>query len=153
MSTPSRPPASTALWGQLLRKNTLAAPSPAVPLPPTAPLDKTGTSMRILLHDTQANFDKFSTKIDALTSDIDDAKRELILVKDLFQREHETLTTDIVDLVNRSQTQIQKSLGDPAQATNLESFRKDVDSRLDGLCKRIDDIQSVIQFLDRPSQY
>ncbi|KAJ6538537.1 hypothetical protein DFH09DRAFT_1368911 [Mycena vulgaris] len=143
MST-SRPSASTALWGQLLRKNTLAAPS-VVPLPPTAPLDKTGTSMRILLHDTQANFEKFSTRVDTLTSGIDGAKREIVIVKDLFQREHETLTMDVVDLVNRSQTQIQKSLGEPAQAMTLESFRKDVDSRLDGLAKRIDDMQSFNQ--------
>ncbi|KAJ7752787.1 hypothetical protein DFH07DRAFT_744809 [Mycena maculata] len=138
MSTPSRP---TPLWGQLLSKNTFA--SAGTPLPPTAPLDKTGTSMRILLHDTQANFERFSTKVDALTSGIDDAKRELVVVKDLFHGEHESLTTEMLDLVNRSQTQIQKSLGDPAQAANLESFRKDVDARFDGLCKRIDDMQSV----------
>ncbi|KAJ7498667.1 hypothetical protein FB451DRAFT_1202673 [Mycena latifolia] len=144
MSTPSRPSASTVLWGQLLRKNTLAAPS-AVPLPPTAPLDKTGTSMRILLYDTQSNFEKFSTKVDTLTSGINEAKREIVMVKDLFQREHESLTMDVVDLVNRSQTQILKSLGEPAQATTLETFRKAVNGRLDGLTKRIDDMQSFNQ--------
>ncbi|KAJ7094528.1 hypothetical protein B0H15DRAFT_829917 [Mycena belliarum] len=97
MSTPSRPPASAALWGQLLRKNTLATPS-MVPVPPTAPLDKTGTSMRILLHDTQANFEKFSAKVDTLTSGITEAKREIVIVRDLFQREHEAHTMDVVDL-------------------------------------------------------
>ncbi|KAJ7129386.1 hypothetical protein C8R44DRAFT_700131 [Mycena epipterygia] len=147
MSTASRPPASgsTALWGQLLRKGTLAAPSSAVPLPPTAPLDKNNTSMRILLHDTQANFERFSARVDTLTSGMDGAKREIIVVKDLFERGHESLTLDMFDLVNRSQTQIQKSLGHPAQATNLESFQKDVGARLDALSKRIDDMQSVIQ--------
>ncbi|KAF7355542.1 hypothetical protein MSAN_01471300 [Mycena sanguinolenta] len=153
---------TNALWGQLLRKNTLAAP-PTVPLPPTAPLDKTGTSMRILLHDTQANFEKFATRVDTLTSEIDEAKREIVIVKDLLQGSQESLSMDIVDLgmfqsnavyvrdseggkqVNRSQTQIQKSLGDPAQAPALELFRKDVDARLDGLSKRIDDMQSFSQ--------
>ncbi|KAJ7180361.1 hypothetical protein C8R43DRAFT_1056544 [Mycena crocata] len=145
MSTPSRTPAASVLWGHLLRKNTLAGP-PAAPLPPTAPLDKTGTSMRILLHDTQANFEKFSVKVDTLTSGIDQAKREIGIVKDLFQADRESLTLDVVDLVNRSQTQIQKSLGDPAQAPILESFRKEVDARLDGLSKRFDDLQAVIRF-------
>ncbi|KAJ6628909.1 hypothetical protein B0H10DRAFT_1868714 [Mycena sp. CBHHK59/15] len=144
MSVPSRPPVST-LWGHLLRKQTLASPSATIPLPPTAPLDKTGTSMRILLHDTQANFEKFSARVDALTTGMDDAKREIVTVKNLFQEEHDLLTTEVVDLVNRSQTQIQKSLGVPAQAEKLEMFRKDVDLRLDGLTKRIDDIQSVIR--------
>ncbi|KAJ7639078.1 hypothetical protein FB45DRAFT_741254, partial [Roridomyces roridus] len=136
----SRP---TPLWGQLLRKHTLAVPSTESPLPPTAPLDRNGTSMRILLHDTQANFEKFSTKVDTLTSGIDDTKRELLIVRDLFQKEHESLTMDFVDLVNRSQTQVQKSVGEPAQATALESFRKDVEIRLEGLTKRLDDMQSV----------
>ncbi|KAF8142308.1 hypothetical protein K438DRAFT_1635871, partial [Mycena galopus ATCC 62051] len=138
----ARPPTSNALWGHLLRKNTLAPPVD-VPLPPTAPFDKTGTSMRILLHDTQANFEKFSTRVETLTSGIEDAKQELVIVKDLFQGVQESHTMDIVDLVNRSQTQIQKSMGDPAQAKALELFRKDVDSRLDGVSKRIDDMQAV----------
>ncbi|KAJ7930050.1 hypothetical protein B0H13DRAFT_2652147 [Mycena leptocephala] len=75
----------------------------------------------------------------------DEAKREIVVVKDLFQGAQESLTTDIVDLVNRSQTQIQKSMGDPAQATALELFRKDVDTRLGGLSKRLDDMQSFNQ--------
>ncbi|KAJ6515619.1 hypothetical protein C8R45DRAFT_1086802 [Mycena sanguinolenta] len=135
---------TNALWGQLLRKNTLAAP-PTVPLPPTAPLDKTGTSMRILLHDTQANFEKFATRVDTLTSEIDEAKREIVIVKDLLHGSQESLSMDIVNLVNRNQTQIQKSVGDPAQASALELFRKDVDARLDGLSKRIEDMQSFNQ--------
>ncbi|KAJ7780981.1 hypothetical protein B0H16DRAFT_1496720 [Mycena metata] len=143
MATPSRPPPSNALWGQLLRKSTLAAPA-TVPLPPTAPLDKTGTSMRILLHDTQANFENFSTRVDTVSAEIERTRREIVVVKDLFQGAQESLTNDVVDLVNRSQTQIQKSLGSPAQATTLDLFRKDVDARLHGLSKRIDDMQSVI---------
>jgi hypothetical protein len=94
MSTSSHPPPSNALWGHLLRKNTVVAPAP---LPPTVQ-DKTGTSMRILLHDTQANFETFSTRVDALTSGIDNARREIVIVKDLFQGAQESLTMDIVDL-------------------------------------------------------
>ncbi|KAJ6490312.1 hypothetical protein C8R47DRAFT_465018 [Mycena vitilis] len=136
-----------ALWGQLLRKDTFA--TPPVPLPPTAPLDKTGTSMRILLHDTQANFERFSTRVDTLTEGIEEAKRDIVMVKDLFQGAQERLTLDIVDLVNRSQTQIQKTVGEPAQANTLEQLRKDVDVRLDGLSKRIDDMQAVTPVLTR----
>ncbi|KAJ7167463.1 hypothetical protein C8R46DRAFT_995579 [Mycena filopes] len=143
-STPTtRPPPVNALWGQLLRKSTLAPPT-AGPLPPTAPLDKTGTSMRILLHDTQANFERFSTRVDTLASGIDNAKREIVIVKDLFQGAQETLTMDVVDLVNRSQTQIQKSMGSPAQAATLDLLRKDVEIRLNGLARRLDDMQSVL---------
>ncbi|KAK7061958.1 hypothetical protein R3P38DRAFT_2832540 [Favolaschia claudopus] len=143
-STSAHPLPGNALWGQLLRKNTLATPS-TVPVPPTAPLDKTGTSMRILLHDTQTNFEKFSARVERLTSGIDDTKRELVIVKDLFQGAQESLTLDIVDLVNRTQTQIQNSLGEPAQVAALELLRKDVDARLDGLSQRIDDMQSFNQ--------
>lgn len=98
MSIPSHPPASNALWGQLLSRNTFAAAPATVPLPPTAPLDKTGTSMRILLHDTQANFERFSIKVDTLTSGMDEAKREIVIVKNLFEGAQESLTSDIVDL-------------------------------------------------------
>ncbi|KAJ7283970.1 hypothetical protein C8J57DRAFT_1432940 [Mycena rebaudengoi] len=139
----SRAPASTVLWGHLLRKDTLASPSTSTPLPPTAPLDKAGTSMRILLHDTQANFEKFSARVDALACGMDETRREISIVKNLFQGEHESLIMEIMDLVNRSQTQIQKSVGQPAQADNLAGFQKEVDLRLGGLTKRLDDMQLV----------
>ena len=97
---PQRPPTSTALWAHLLRKDTLAPSSNSSGLsnPPIAPLDKTGTSMRILLHDTQSNFEKFSARVDKLYAGVAEAKEEIMMVKTLFQGEHEILNGEMVDL-------------------------------------------------------
>jgi hypothetical protein len=96
---PPRPPPSTALWAHLLRKEPLASPpnSEIVP-PPLAPFDKNGTSMRILLHDTQGNIEKFSARVDGLCSAVEEAKQEVATANALFLREHENLTGDMIDL-------------------------------------------------------
>jgi hypothetical protein len=88
-----------ALWAHLLGKDKLPAPpnSYVIP-PPLAPLDKNGTSMRILLHDTQAHLERFSVRADKLFSSVEETKREITTVNTLFQREHETLRDDVVDL-------------------------------------------------------
>lgn len=139
-----RTPASSVLWAHLLRKDTLAAPpSSDIPLPPIAPTDRTGTSLRILLHDTQAHVERFSERVEKLTKGVDEAKQELGLTKTLFQREHEELTNEMYNLVNRCQTEIQKTTGRPAQAERMEEFCKGVQLRLDGLDKRIDAMQLV----------
>lgn len=54
--------------------------------------------MRILLHDTQANFEKFSNRVDKLTSSIDDAKNEIVLVQRLFEEDREKLSAEHVTL-------------------------------------------------------
>lgn len=137
-----RTPASSVLWAHLLRKDTLAAPpSLEIPLPPIAPTDRTGTSLRILLHDTQAHIERFSERVEKLTKGVDEAKQELGLTKTLFQREHEELTNEMYNLVNRCQTEIQKTTGRPVQAERMEEFCKGVQLRLDGLDKRIDAMQ------------
>lgn len=93
-----RAPASEVLWAHLLRKDTLAQPPYAeVIRPPIAPVDKTGTSIRILLHDTQANLDNFSASVDAMSAGMTEAKREIVAVKAMFQAEHETLASEIYD--------------------------------------------------------
>lgn len=56
--------------------------------------------MRVLLHDTQANFLKFTTRVGKLFDTIQETKNGLINVQSLFQRDRETLTGDIVDLGN-----------------------------------------------------
>ncbi|KAK0488662.1 hypothetical protein IW261DRAFT_1440863 [Armillaria novae-zelandiae] len=152
-----RTPAASVLWAHLLRKDTLAAPpSLDVPLPPVAPIDRTGTSLRILLHDTQAHIERFSEHVEKLTKGADEAKQELGLTKTLFQREHEELTNEMYNLVNRCQTEIQKTTGRPAQAERMEEFCKGVQLRLDGLDKRIDAMQllylSSSQTLQNQSQ-
>lgn len=92
------------LWTQLLQKNppalnlTLSSGGSDRPLPPIAPLDKAGTSMRILLHDTQVQFEKFSERVVRLTDDVDKTKREISTMQKLFEREHESLIEEVVDL-------------------------------------------------------
>ncbi|KAG6841463.1 hypothetical protein C0991_010888 [Blastosporella zonata] len=96
---PARTPASTSLWAQLLRKDTkMQSINSGNVVPPIAPLDKNGTSMRILLHDTQAHLDKFSASANKLFTGVDEATREIAMVNTLFQREHDTLTDELVEL-------------------------------------------------------
>ncbi|KAG6886118.1 hypothetical protein C0993_002637 [Termitomyces sp. T159_Od127] len=144
---PPRTPASASLWAHLLRKDTARGQSPNLGsiLPPITPLDKNGSSMRILLHDTQAHLDRFAERADKLFSKIDETKREISIVNTLFRREHDTLSEELVDLVNRSQTQIQKSIGIPAQTEQLERLSKDVIAHLEALDKRLDAIHSFNQ--------
>ncbi|KAF7291017.1 hypothetical protein HMN09_01280800 [Mycena chlorophos] len=134
--------ANNALWGQLVRKATAVARD-APPVAPTAPLDKTGTSMRVLLHDTQSNFERFAIRVDSLSSGIEDAHREIVAVKDLFGGAQESLVNDVVGVVNRCQTRIETAVGEPSQASAMEQFRKDVEARFDTLTKRMDDMQSA----------
>jgi len=54
--------------------------------------------MRILLHDTQSNFEKFSARVDKLYAGVAEAKEEIMMVKTLFQGEHEILNGEMVDL-------------------------------------------------------
>lgn len=56
--------------------------------------------MRMLLHDTQANFEKFSGRIDLMTNCIESTKREIVTVKSLFEEQNEKLSMEIIDLGN-----------------------------------------------------
>ena len=165
-----------AIWSHLFGKDKLAAPpnSEVVP-PPLAPIDKNGTSTRILLHDTRGHLERFSVRTDKLFSSVEETKREITTVNTLFQRERETLRNDLVDLggflstrmldnlhhicayihwtfldpvsVNRSQTELQKAIGNPAQTPTLERLAKDVDQRFEALDKRVDAIQAVSDYV------
>lgn len=103
----TRPTSSAVLWGHLLSNNDVSrstsssrhaeGPS-ATALSTMTPVDKTGTSLRILLHDTQANLEKFSERVGKLTGDIDESKREIGTTKALLQQDHEKTVEEIVDL-------------------------------------------------------
>jgi hypothetical protein len=96
-----RSTASTALWAHLLRKDVpSASQTSSTPPnnPPIAPLDKAGTSMRILLHDTQANLEKFSERVDKLASGVGETKGEMVTMQQLFQEDREKLVGQTVDL-------------------------------------------------------
>ncbi|KIL65565.1 hypothetical protein M378DRAFT_36873, partial [Amanita muscaria Koide BX008] len=135
---------SSNLWTHAFGKSSSTLSSnTGTPLPPLGPIDKNATSTRVLLHDTQANLEKFSARVDALLNGFSEAKSEVKLVKTLFERDRETLMNDIIDLVNRCQTQIQKAVGSPAQSSVLDNFSRDVNLRLENLDKRLDAIQTV----------
>ncbi|THU93878.1 hypothetical protein K435DRAFT_564795, partial [Dendrothele bispora CBS 962.96] len=144
---------SSVLWAHLLRKgnahSTTSTGTPQyssssdVPIPPLMPQDKHGTSTRILLHDTQANLQKFGERVEHLTSAVDDAKQEIVVVKKLFRDEHENMMGEILDLVNRCQSEIRKSIGKPAQVEEMNRHHQNVLVRLEGLDKRLDAIQMV----------
>ncbi|KAF8629070.1 hypothetical protein AX15_003566 [Amanita polypyramis BW_CC] len=137
------PQSSSGFWAHILGKdpNTLSQTSH----PPLTPLDRNATSTRVLLHDTQVNLEKFSTKADSLLNDFSEAKSELKLVNTLFERDRETLINDIIDLVNRCQTQLQKALGSPAQSSIIDQLSRDVSQRLENIDKRLDAIQTLSQ--------
>lgn len=99
---PLRPPTtSTALWAHILRQNTQPSTSISetpIIVPPTVPLDKNATSMRVLLHDTQANFEKFAIHVGKLIDGVNETKYEIKTTNDLFERDRQTLMGDIIDL-------------------------------------------------------
>lgn len=66
--------------------------------PPAKPLDKNATSMRILLHDTQAHFEKFTVHAEKLLKGVQESKHEIKSVQGLFERNRESLIGDIIDL-------------------------------------------------------
>lgn len=98
---PQRSSASKVLWAHLLRKDSpssLSSQSPSIHPPPITALDKSATSTRILLHDTQANLEKFCERVDKLTLGVGDAQRELVKMGELFGEDREKLLGDVVEL-------------------------------------------------------
>ncbi|KAE9406296.1 hypothetical protein BT96DRAFT_811151 [Gymnopus androsaceus JB14] len=139
-----KPSSSSVLWAHLLRKDALTASVKTdAPLQPLAPVDKSGTSTRILLLDTQAHLQKFGRKVDDLTSKVAHAKQEIVTVKTLFQQDREGLMSEFVDLLNRSQLEIQKTIGEPAQASKCEDLEKIVEVRLESMDQRLAALQMV----------
>lgn len=150
---------TNTLWAHLLRKDTSVSQPSQASVPALSAHEKTSTSVRILLHDTQANVEKFSERVGQLIANVVDTKQELLDVKKAVKNEQERFSTEVYDLgklcqlawdrrlticaVNRSQREIQRSLGNPAQASSVEQLSKDTSLRLDGLDKRLDALHLV----------
>ncbi|CCM06134.1 uncharacterized protein FIBRA_08384 [Fibroporia radiculosa] len=149
----ARKPGSSVLWGHLLSDSAASsiarsADRSSPNLPPIAPTDKAGTSLRILLHDTQANLEKFSDRVSKLTGGVDESRREIVTVQTLFQQDRENLVETMVNLVNRCQVEVQRSLGSPAQDSRVEGLRKDiisVERKLETLDKKMDTLHTLNQ--------
>ena len=101
-----RQTASSVLWGHLLHKHgpsqasssPVATPVSKAHIPALAPQDKAAASTRILLHDTQAQLEKFAERTDRLTTGLENAKRELVTVQKLYEDEHEKLVERMIGL-------------------------------------------------------
>ncbi|KAL1664941.1 hypothetical protein GGF50DRAFT_114640 [Schizophyllum commune] len=145
-SFPSRrSPSSSTLWAHLIRNDSPLRPSPsavssAMQSTPGAPLDKTGTSMRMLLLDTQTNFENFSGRVDKLIDCVENAKSEVEYMKAMMQAERENAASEMIDLVNRCQREIQKSIKEPAQGAQLQSLQNDMLAKMELVCSRLENI-------------
>lgn len=73
-------------------------------LPPLAPQDKNATTMRVLLHDTQMNLERFSGHVENLLSNVKETSQDMRATSSLFEQEHDKLIGDIIDLGSSSAT-------------------------------------------------
>lgn len=93
---------SSTLWAHLLNKDSTPSGSGlktglgSVGLTASAPADKTGTSVRILLHDTQATIEKFSERIDKLVSEAEDSRQKLLARNEEVSGEVERIVRRVV---------------------------------------------------------
>lgn len=93
---------SSTLWAHLLNKDTTASGSglktglASAVLTASAPADRTGTSVRILLHDTQATIEKFSERVDRLVSGAEESQRKLLARNEEMSDEVERLVRRVV---------------------------------------------------------
>ena len=101
-----------ALWALVLQKDKAAAPPPkqrGLPQVPTGPVDRNATSTRILLYDTQARLEQFSSRADSMLKGIQDANHQLKQVGSLFEKDRDTLTNDMIDLGKISAAYMQQT--------------------------------------------
>ena len=99
MSTTSSKPETTPLWGHLLPLPTARTANrpkgnPLSSVPPLTPIDKTGTTLRSLLQDTQCALEKFSGRLDTLFSGLDSSQQSISLVGKLFEETRVTTTEE-----------------------------------------------------------
>ncbi|KAH0836340.1 hypothetical protein J3R83DRAFT_7893 [Lanmaoa asiatica] len=154
--------ASNLLWAHLLRKDATTT-EPLSEIPPIAPQDKTGTSMRMLIHDTQVNLEKFSTRLDyplAARRRLQSAGRERKQAarrrarqgahRDTRDRYGHTPSSGCgcsrIDEANRSQAEMKAHVGTPAQASTLDLVhvaQVSTEKSVQALEKRIDALQAV----------
>ncbi|KAI0294447.1 hypothetical protein BC826DRAFT_1012433 [Russula brevipes] len=128
-STPSSPLPSTAstIWAHLLNHRGPSKANATTQLASGSgsqltPHDKAGTSTRILLHDTHARLEKFSERANAIFSGIETSRREMVRVREQVESARESELDTIAQLINRCQSSIQKTIGEPAQAREVTTM-------------------------------
>ncbi|KAG9309540.1 hypothetical protein JVU11DRAFT_10516 [Chiua virens] len=128
----------------------LASDTQASQIPPVAimPQDKTGTSMRMLIHDTQANLETFSTRLDGLLQRVDECRAQVVNASKLLDVERDRVLTEILAVSNRCQSELKAHVGTPAQASALDLVRVSqvaTEHAVQALEKRIDALQTLLQ--------
>lgn len=156
--------AANLLWAHLLRKDATTSDMPSQ-IPPTAPQDKTGTSMRMLIHDTQTNLEKFSARLDSLLQRVDDCRAQVVNANKLLDVERDKVLAEILEIgtlrsghvrrplwcsrvyvANRCQSEMKAYVGVPAQATALDLVhvsQVSTEKSVQALERRIDALQAV----------
>ncbi|KAI6101332.1 hypothetical protein F5141DRAFT_1138562 [Pisolithus sp. B1] len=136
--------AANALWAHILPKVAIFQDSTLNP--PMTPQDKTGTSMRMLVHDTQSTLERFSERLDVLMTRVDDCRSQVINANKLLDHERDKVLTEMADISCRSQNELKSHMGTPAQAHALElthSSQVSTENSVRALEKRIDALQTV----------
>ncbi|ETW79333.1 hypothetical protein HETIRDRAFT_453771 [Heterobasidion irregulare TC 32-1] len=119
-----------ALWAYLLHKPGSSQRTPSGTSFPAntqiAPVDKAGTSTRILLHDTHARLETFSERAGKLADGVDKAQQALVRAQQEMESEMEKMGEHIGKLVERYRSDIEKKIGEPAQASALSDMRAEL---------------------------
>ncbi|KAG6332661.1 hypothetical protein ID866_6429 [Astraeus odoratus] len=137
---------SSTLWAPFLGKDQAVQNATQPAFPPLAPHDKTGTSMRMLIHDIQSGLEQFSARLDGLMTRTEDCRSQVINAKNLLDIEHDRVLTEMADTANRCQSELKLHVGTPAQAHALElvqASQSTTESNIRALEKRIDALQAV----------
>jgi hypothetical protein len=151
----------------------LSSDSSAAPvIPLVAPVDRTNTSMRMLIHDMQATLERFSTRVDTLLNNVKDAKTEVVNCNRISESERERVLDEITNtceytfrwfshtttkqnlssslrIAKKAQIELKACIGAPSQASAFELLQKSqtsAESSIQALDKRIDAIQMVPHF-------
>jgi len=69
-----------------------------LPTPPLVPKDVAGTSLRLILHDTQKLLEQFSTRIDGILKEGTKARQSVEHTGKLFENGFDELTNNITGL-------------------------------------------------------
>ncbi|KAI9510292.1 hypothetical protein F5148DRAFT_1147636 [Russula earlei] len=181
-STPPSPLPSTAdtLWAHLLyhRGPSKANATERLNHNQLTPQDRAGTSTRILLHDTHARLEKFSECANSIFSEVEASRREIVRVREEVENAREKELETIAQLrmssferiyacyLNRCQSSLQKTIGEPAQAREtaamqaclavtterLRTLEEKINSKVDAVTTREDTESFCTQLVQAQTQ-
>ncbi|KAN0088906.1 hypothetical protein V8E55_005963, partial [Tylopilus felleus] len=104
--------------------------------------------MRMLIHDTQVNLEKFSTRVDGLLQHVDDCRAQVVSANKLLDVERDKVLTEILEIAHRCQSEMRAHVGTPAQASTLDlvhASQVSTEKSVQALGMRIDALQMLLQ--------